>query len=98
VEVLQIALPAVVTVERSINEPRYPSLPGIMKAKRTPIAVKTLTDLGLTPEEAGAASARSKALGFASPPQRQAGRVLEGDPAQVVKELVRFLREDAKVL
>ena len=98
VEVLQVALPAVVTVERSINEPRYPSLPGIMKAKRTPIAVKTLADLGLAPDEAGAASARSEVLGFAPPPQRQAGRVVEGDPAQIVKELVRFLREDAKVL
>jgi electron transfer flavoprotein beta subunit len=98
VEVLEVPLPAVVTVERSINEPRYPSLPGIMKAKRTTIAVKTLANLGLTAAEVGAASARSEVLGFASPPQRQAGRVLEGDPEQAVKELVRFLREDAKVL
>jgi electron transfer flavoprotein beta subunit len=98
VEVLQVALPAVITVERSINEPRYPSLPGIMKAKRTPITGKTLGDLGLTPQEAGAAASRSEVLRFSPPPQRQAGRLLEGDPARVVKELVRLLREEAKVL
>jgi electron transfer flavoprotein beta subunit len=98
VEILEVSLPAVITVERSINEPRYPSLPGIMKAKRTPISVKTLGDLGLTLEEAGTVAARTEVLGYTPPPQRQAGRVLEGEPAQVVKELVRLLREEAKVL
>jgi electron transfer flavoprotein beta subunit len=98
IEILEVALPAVVTVERSINEPRYPSLPGIMKAKRTAIAVKTLGDLGLTLEESGAVAARTEVLGYTPPPRRQAGRVLEGDPAEVVKELVRLLREEAKVL
>ncbi|HLW58896.1 MAG TPA: electron transfer flavoprotein subunit beta/FixA family protein [bacterium] len=98
IEVLRVALPAVISVERSINEPRYPSLPGIMKAKRTPITTKTLGDLGLTLAEVGAAAARSEVLGYASPPKRQAGRVLEGEPAEVVQELVRLLREEAKVL
>jgi len=96
VEVLHVSLPAVVTVERGINEPRYPSLPGIMKAKRTPITVKTLADLGL---DAGRAwAARIELLSLTPPPKRQAGRVLQGDPADVVKELVRLLHEEAKVL
>jgi electron transfer flavoprotein beta subunit len=69
-----------------------------MKAKRTAIAVKTLGDLGLTLEESGAVAARTEVLGYTPPPRRQAGRVLEGDPAEVVKELVRLLREEAKVL
>jgi electron transfer flavoprotein beta subunit len=98
VEVLQIALPAVITVERSINEPRYPSLPGIMRAKRTPITVKSLGDLRLTFNEVGAAVARTEVLGYSPPPQRQAGHILEGEPDQVVKELVRLLRDEAKVL
>jgi electron transfer flavoprotein beta subunit len=98
IEVLEIPLPAVVTVERSINEPRYPSLPGIMKAKRTSITVKTLGDLGLTLQEAGAAAARTEVLSYTPPPRRQGGRMLEGEPAAVVKELLRLLREDAKVL
>ena len=98
IEVLRVALPAVISVERSINEPRYPSLPGIMKAKRTPITTRTLGDLGLTLSEVGAAAARAEVRGLTPPPQRQAGRILEGEPAEVVRELVRLLREEAKVL
>lgn len=98
IEILEVTLPAVITVERSINEPRYPSLPGIMKAKRTPIAVKTLGDMGLTLDEVGDPAARTVVLGYTSPPKRQAGRMLEGEPAEVVKQLVTLLRDEAKVL
>ncbi|HXX39774.1 MAG TPA: electron transfer flavoprotein subunit beta/FixA family protein [bacterium] len=97
VEVLEIALPAVVTVERSINEPRYPSLPGIMKAKRTPITVRTLADLGLAPGTAGV-DRRVEPLGLTPPPKRQAGRIIEGEPDVAVRELVRLLRQEAKLL
>ena len=96
VEVLEVSLPAVVTVERNINEPRYPSLPGIMKAKRTPIAGKTLADLGLSGDAAG--TARTEVLGLVPPPKRQAGRLIQGEPEAVVRELIRALREEAKVL
>ncbi len=96
VEILEVSLPAVITVERGINEARYPSLPGIMKAKRTPIAVRTLADLGLGPGDVG--PSRVELLGLTPPPRRQAGRILEGEPAAVVAELIRLLREEAKVL
>jgi electron transfer flavoprotein beta subunit len=97
VEVVEVTLPAVVTVERNINEPRYPSLPGIMKAKRTPITAKTLTDLGLAPDAAGGPH-RVELVGLTPPPRRQAGRVIPGEPDASVRELVRLLREEAKVL
>jgi electron transfer flavoprotein beta subunit len=90
VEVLEVSLPAVVTVERGINEPRYPSLPGIMKAKRTPITVRSAADV--------TTASRVELLGLTTPPRRQAGRLLDGEPAQVVKELVRLLHEEVKVL
>lgn len=94
VETLEVRLPAVITVERGINEPRYPSLPGIMRAKRTPITVRSLTDLGMsTPPKA-----HVELLRLAPPPKRQAGRRLEGEAAAVVEELIRALREEAKVL
>jgi electron transfer flavoprotein beta subunit len=96
VEVLEVILPAVVSVERNINEPRYPSLPGIMKAKRTPVAAKTLADLGLTPQGAGAP--RVELIGLTPPPKRRAGRIIEGEPEASVRELVRVLREEVKVL
>ena len=62
------------------------------------VFVKTLGDLGLTLEEAGGVAARTEVLGYAPPPRRQAGRILEGEPGEMVKELVRLLREEAKVL
>jgi len=94
VEVLELRLPAVVTVERGINEPRYPSLPGIMRAKRTAITARTLADLGM----GAPPPAHVELLGLTPPPKRQAGRRIEGEPAAVVQELVRALREEAKVL
>jgi electron transfer flavoprotein beta subunit len=94
VEVLEVRLPAVITVERGINEARYPSLPGIMRAKRTAITVRSLADLGIgTPPPA-----HVELLNLTPPPKRQAGRRLEGEPAAVVHDLVRALREEAKVL
>ncbi|MHB8732722.1 MAG: electron transfer flavoprotein subunit beta/FixA family protein [bacterium] len=94
VEVLEVKLPAVITVERGINEPRYPSLPGIMRAKRTAITTRTLADLGISAPP----PARVELLGLTPPPKRQAGRRLEGEPAAVVHDLVRALHEEAKLL
>jgi electron transfer flavoprotein beta subunit len=93
VEVLEVPLPAVLTVERSLNEPRYPSLPGIMKAKRTPIRTVSLADVGLAPP-----ASRAVLVRLEPPPARRAGRILQGDPDEVVREIVRFLREQARVL
>jgi len=98
VEVLQVPLPAVVTVEHGINEPRYPSLPGKMKAKRAPITTRTLADLGVDPGTVGAGAARVRLLGLTPPPPHEAGRILEGKPGDVVKELVGLLYDDARVL
>lgn len=94
VETLDVRLPAVITVERGINEPRYPSLPGIMRAKRTAVTVRSLADLGMsTPPKA-----HVELLQLTPPPKRQAGRRLEGEAAAVVEQLIRALREEAKVL
>jgi len=97
VEVLEVRLPAVVTVERNINEPRYPSLPGIMKAKRTPVTVRTLADLGLAPD-AVAGTRRVQLLELVPPPTRPAGRIIQGEAQAAVGELVRALHEEANVL
>jgi len=98
VEVLQVPFPAVLTVERSLNEPRYPSLPGIMKAKRKEIKTLSLQQIGLSADEAGRAAARTALVRLASPPKRTGGRVVEGDADQVVAAIVAFLRDEAKVL
>ncbi len=98
VEVLQVPFPAVLTVERSLNEPRYPSLPGIMKAKRKDIKTMTLRDIGTGLGEAGRVTAKTALVQLATPPKRKAGRIVEGDVNQAVAAIVAFLRDEAKVL
>lgn len=94
-EVIEVTLPALFTAQQGLNEPRYPSLPGIMKAKKKPLERLTPADLGL---DAEALKAHTSVLSYQPPAPRQAGRILEGDLDQQVKELVRLLREEAKVI
>ena len=98
VEVLQVPFPAVLTVERSLNEPRYPSLPGIMKAKRKEIKTLNLAAARLTPSTVGAAASRTVLASLSTPPKRKAGRILDGDMDQAVAAIVAFLKDEAKVL
>jgi electron transfer flavoprotein beta subunit len=95
-------LPALVTMggSHAVWNPRYASLPGIMKAKKKPLAVKKLADLGLDGGEVGAASARVQIVSLETPPERVPGRMVDGnlDSAGKAKELVRLLHEEAKVI
>jgi len=93
-ETVECSLPALVTAQKGLNEPRYPSLPAIMKAKKMAIKTVPAAELGLGPEGAP----RVEVLKFAEPPARKAGRVLEGEPRQVVKQVVTLLVEEARVL
>jgi electron transfer flavoprotein beta subunit len=93
-EVVECALPALVTAQKGLNEPRYPSLPAIMKAKKMAIKTVQAAELGLGPEGAP----RVEVVKFAEPPGRKAGRVLEGEPREVVKQVVTLLVEEARVL
>ena len=97
---VEAPLPALVTFggAHAIWNPRYASLPGIMKAKKKPLEVKTLADLGLTPDQVGAGAAKVRVSALEMPPKRQAGRVLEGDTAGKAKELARLLHEEAKLI
>ena len=97
---LEGTLPALVTFggAHAIWNPRYASLPGIMKAKKKPLETKTLADLGLSPEDVGAQAAKVKITAMELPAERQAGRVIEGETADKAKELVRLLHEEAKVI
>ena len=98
VEVVETTLPVVLTCQKGLNEPRYASLPGIMKAKQKPLTVLSLPDLGLNAEQVGSKGAKLQIDKLEPPPVRGAGRIIEGDAAQAVAELVRLLREEAKLL
>jgi electron transfer flavoprotein beta subunit len=87
VEVVAFPLPAVLTTDKGLNEPRYPALKGIMAAKKKPLDTK--------PVQLGAGG--MEVLAMTPPPERKEGRIV-GEGAAAVPELVRVLREEAKVL
>src|SRR5437660_548697 len=78
-DVIETQLPAVVAVSDAINEPRYPSLKGIMGAKSKPQETVTLADLGVEPEHAGEAGSRTDVLGLNEPPSRGESRKIDAD-------------------
>lgn len=97
-EVIECDLPAVVMAEKGLNEPRYPSVISVMKAKQKPLEVLRAADLGLRGEEIGRAGSRLRTVRLAAPPARGECRMVEGDAQQAARELLRLLREEAKVL
>lgn len=95
--VLEAPMPMLFTTQRGLNEPRYASLPGIMKAKKKPLDIKTPRDLNI--DISSGENTSDKILALHLPPARKAGRIIEGDSAsEKAAELVRLLNEDAKVL
>jgi electron transfer flavoprotein beta subunit len=91
-DTLEAPLPAVVAVSDAINEPRYPSLKGIMGAKKKPQDVRSLADLGVQGAEAGEAGSRTKVLALGDPPARGDARKLEDD-GNAAQAIVEFLAE-----
>ncbi|MFD1850112.1 electron transfer flavoprotein subunit beta/FixA family protein [Oceanobacillus bengalensis] len=95
VEVIEVSLPLLVTCQQGLNEPRYPSLPGIMKAKKKPLDELELDDLDIDEDDV---EAKTRTIEIFLPKEKAAGRVLEGDVQDQVKELVSLLKNEAKVL
>ena len=83
----RIKLPGIITADLRLNEPRYASLPGIMKAKRKPLDTLTTDELGVD------IAPRVKVLKFEAPPERDAGEILED-----VDELIERLQDEANVI
>jgi len=95
--ILEAPLPALLTTQRGLNEPRYASLPGIMKAKKKPIEMKTLGDIGIDTAQIG--EPLIKITTMQPPPDRKGGMVIQGDSARAKAEaLVRALHEETKVI
>jgi len=96
-EIVESSLPVALTAQKGLNEPRYASLKGIMAAKKKPVAEKKLVELGVP--EADRANAKTRWRKLELPPARQAVKLIPADdPAAAAKELVRLLREEAKVI
>jgi len=91
--VIETSLPAVITAQKGLNEPRYASLPGIMKAKKKPVDVKDAAALGLSIDP------KASLAKMMPPPDRPPGKVIDGDdPAAKAAEVIKLLREEAKVI
>jgi electron transfer flavoprotein beta subunit len=92
-EIFDLPLPAVASAQKGLNEPRYPTLKGIMGAKKKEIKEVKAADVGMAAEPPVLTVVKLESL-----PPRPPGRVIQGEPAEAVKELVRALREDAKAI
>lgn len=97
-EIIETSLPAVIAAQKGLNEPRYASLPGIMKAKKKEIKKLDLAALGMDAAEVGEKGSKLKTKNFHLPPERQAGKKLEGEPAETAVQLAKLLRDEAKLI
>jgi electron transfer flavoprotein beta subunit len=92
-EQIEMAVPCVVAAAKGLNTPRYASMMGIMKAKKMEIKKIALDSLGISESQN-----RIRLLKLSAPAEKPQGRVIPGEPAAAVHELVRLLREEAKVI
>jgi electron transfer flavoprotein beta subunit len=90
-ETVEVPLPAVITAHKGLNEPRYPTTMGIMKAKKKPIEALDIAELNLG---AGSLQAKMRRIEYELPAERKAGIILEGDAAQKAKALVSLLQTE----
>lgn len=90
-ETLTLPLPAVVTTQQGLNDPRYPTLPNIMKAKRKELKK-------LSPDDLGGAAAKTVVISEEIQSRNRLNKVLTGDPAEAAAQLAQLLRDEAKVL
>jgi electron transfer flavoprotein beta subunit len=91
-DVIESPLPAVVAVSDAINEPRYPSLKGIMGAKKKPFDTLSLADIGVDAADAGESGSKTEVLGLSEPPSRGDARKIEDD-GNAAQAIVDFLAE-----
>ncbi len=96
-ERLEIELPALLTIQTGINEPRYASILGLRKAMKKPIKVLTMTDVGLAEGEVGREGSRIFLNKLSVPPKGEGAQILEGGPEEVSQKLVEIFREKGVV-
>jgi len=97
-EVVEIQLPCLLTIEKGLCEPRYPSLPGLMKAKKKPVDTKDAAAIGFSAGDLSRETCGTTMSEFVPPPPRPPGRKLDGEPEEIVKELVRILKNEEKLV
>lgn len=92
-EVIETPLPALLTVVKEINEPRLPSLRGLMRAKQAKITLLAQKDLELNPQQIGLCGSPTQVVKIFTPPQRGRGQMLKGELPEVARQLVELLKD-----
>jgi electron transfer flavoprotein beta subunit len=91
-EIIEMTMPCVVAASKGLNEPRYPKLPDVMKAKKKEVKQIALADLGLN------ITSDTELVSLEQVPERSGAKVIGGSVGEAVAELVKILREDEKVI
>jgi len=97
-EIIKTPLPVLLAAQKGLNEPRVPPVMGVMKAMRVEIKKLDLAAIGLSQTEAGKAGSLEEILRYHRPPVRSPVTMIQGTAADAVKQLVIYLREEAKVI
>lgn len=97
-EILEAPLPLALTCQKGLNEPRLPSLKGIIGAKKKPMETLNAQAIGFDPAAMGAENVRVKTSALSLPPERGKGIMLEGSAQESAARLVKILREEIKVI
>jgi electron transfer flavoprotein beta subunit len=92
-EVLKAPLPCLITVVKEINEPRLPSLKGMMRAKSTKIALYKAIDLELEEDRIGLKGSPTQVVKIFTPPPRPKGQIFDGTPQETVEKLMEILKQ-----
>jgi electron transfer flavoprotein beta subunit len=94
-EIIQTPLPALLTVVKEINEPRIPSLKGLMRAKSAKITILTQKELDLDPQQIGLCGSPTQVVKIFTPTPRTGGQILTGETADIAKQLVDLIKDEA---
>jgi electron transfer flavoprotein beta subunit len=97
-EVVEVVLPAVMTAQKGLNEPRVPLITGVMKAMKAQIPRVTPADLGLAPSDLGIPGSKLTIEGYFTPKKRPAVQLIEGEPRQQAQEAVRILADVERII
>ena len=95
-EVIEATMPAAITAQKGLNDPRYASLKGIMAAKKIPIETKSIADVGLSE---GDVNGGVKIVKLELPPEKTGGKKVDGaDAKSAAQAILKYIREEAKAL
>jgi len=97
-EMLELPTPCLVTCSNDMNNPRIPSLKGIMASKKKPVESHTVDTLGLDLNALRSDVVKTKTTGYMAMPAREPGKKFDGDPEELVSNVMHLLQNEAKVL